>query len=182
MGFAEGGTTLFLGYWKTSLRNSYFLKSEHRQGVFLISRMSSNRALHWSSLQPRVKQVKINFLPLSIFPFYFAITLAGMLNWVIWVSVFFSLITKRTTVPSLCRFNICASGGSRPGGKVGARSQTFGFCPFTVVFWWLRSKNKEGGGSPWSATVCKEIFHVWATNSLSSFPSNTIYWSLLKNL
>ena len=64
------------------------------------------------------------------------------------MSVFFSLITKRTTVPSLCRFNICASGGSRPGGKVGARSQTFCFCPFTVVFWWLRSKNKRGWGLP----------------------------------
>ena len=68
------------------------------------------------------------------------------------MSVFFSLITKRTTVPSLCRFNICASGGSRPEGKVGARSQTICFCSFTVLVFYgvsvasVQKQTKGGGG------------------------------------
>ena len=37
---------------------------------------------------------------------------------------------------------------------MGARSQTFGFCPFTVVFWWLRSKIKAGGGGGGLPLIC----------------------------
>ena len=44
---------------------------------------------------------------------------------------------------------IDTSGGSRPGGMLGARSQTFCFCPSNfwslMVFWWLWSENNVGG-------------------------------------
>ena len=76
----------------------------------------------------------------------------------------------QTFMLRLCHRSSCQSSrGSRTGGKVGARSDTFSFfsfCPFTVLVfygvWWLWSRNKRGrggggGASPGSATAIQHF-------------------------